>query len=168
MKTNLDEIENSKREDDFKLISDELKRQFDLMIRVDDSHNVKLSIILGFIMVVIVQITLTTSYTNIMTFAPFAFVLFVVGFLAIICSFCLGIVAVYPRAYGFGPRVPKLIEQWKNKEEKEYAESIFGMIWKAYKKDWQIIQDKAEFIQLMLVIFSFGLVFIILSRIAPW
>jgi hypothetical protein len=39
MEANLKETEDSKRVSDFKLISDELKRQFDLQMRVDDSHN---------------------------------------------------------------------------------------------------------------------------------
>ena len=39
MEANLKETEDSKRVSDFKLISDELKRQFDLQMRVDDAHN---------------------------------------------------------------------------------------------------------------------------------
>ncbi len=39
MEANLKETEDSKRVSDFKLISDELKQQFDLQMRVDDSHN---------------------------------------------------------------------------------------------------------------------------------
>lgn len=39
MEASLKETEDSKRVSDFKLISDELKRQFDLQMWVDDSHN---------------------------------------------------------------------------------------------------------------------------------
>jgi hypothetical protein len=42
------------------------------------------------------------------------------------------------------------------------------MVLKAYNKDKQIIHDKAQFVKGMLWIFSIGLVFIILSRIALW
>jgi hypothetical protein len=75
------------KESDLKLISDELKRQFDLKMRVDEAHNVKLSIILGFIMVIIVQITLTTEYTTLVTAKPVTTIFFALGFLAIICLF---------------------------------------------------------------------------------
>ena len=138
MEANLRETDDIKREGDFKLISDELKRQFDLLMRVDDSHNIKSGILLGFIMVIIVQITLTTEYTNIVTTNPIAFASFIIGFSAIIFSFCSGIVAVYPRPYQFGDRIPKLTQQWKENTEKNYAGNIFGMMLKAYKKDRQI------------------------------
>jgi hypothetical protein len=94
MEANPEDDGNTKRENDFKLISDELKRQFDLMTRVDDSRNVKLSIILGFIMVVIVQIALTTGYANIVIAKPAALVFFAIGFLAAVCAFCLGFIAL--------------------------------------------------------------------------
>ena len=165
MEANLKETEDIKREKDFKLISDELKRQFDLKIRVDDSHNIKLSIILGFIMIVIGQITLTTGYTNLVTAKPVSFIFFAIGFLAIICAFFIGIIAVNPTDFGFGPKIPNLIRQWQNKKEKDYTKNIFGIIWQDYEDATQIIQDRAEYIQLMLGLFSSGLVFIILSRI---
>lgn len=98
MDANLNETEDTKREGDFKLISNELKRQFELLIRGDDSFTVKAGIVLGFIMVIIVQITLTTRSTDLIMARPIAFVFFVVGFLAIICAFALGIFAIYPKA----------------------------------------------------------------------
>jgi hypothetical protein len=168
MEAKLKEADDAKRENDFKLISDELKRQFDLKMRVDDSHNVKLSIILGFIMVIIVQITLTTQYINLVTAKPVATVFFGFGFLAIICAFCIGIIAINPADFGFGPNIPKLNKQWKNKKEKDYTKNIFAIIWEDFTDAKKIVQSRGEFIQLMLAIFSFGLVFIILSRIVPW
>jgi hypothetical protein len=168
MEAKLTEADDTKRASDFTLISDELKRQFDLKMRVDDSHNVKLSIILGFIMVIIVQITLTTEYTTLVTAKPVMTIFFALGFLAIICAFCIGIIAINPANFGFGPNILKLTEQWKNNKEKDYAKSIFGIIWQDFKDAKQITENKVEFIQLMLAIFSFGLTFIILSRITPW
>ncbi len=168
MEANLDETEQTKRKNDFKLISDELKRQFDLKIRVDDSHNIKLSIILGFIMVILVEITLTTEYTNLVVAKPTTTIFFAVGFLAIICAFCIGMIAINPVKWGFGPNILKLTEQWNAKKKKDYARKIFSIVWQDYKDAKQIVQNKAEFIQLMLVLFSFGLIFIILSRIVPW
>ncbi|MGB8310834.1 MAG: hypothetical protein WCE81_03085 [Halobacteriota archaeon] len=81
------ETDDTKRDNDFKLISDELKRQFDLRMRFDDSHDAKFGIILGFIMVIIVQIALTTEYTNIVMANPIAFAFFLIGFAAIFCLF---------------------------------------------------------------------------------
>ncbi|HXY88472.1 MAG TPA: hypothetical protein VEG44_08530 [Candidatus Acidoferrales bacterium] len=160
--------EDTKRENDLQLISDELKRQFDLLMRVDDSHNVKSGIILGFIMVIIIQITLTTEFLNAVTTKPVAFAIFIIGFLAMISSFCLGIKAVYPKTYKFGYKILKLARFWKDKKEKDYTKNIFGMMLKAYNEDTKIIQSRARFIQSMLWAFSIGLVFIILSRISPW
>jgi hypothetical protein len=171
MKANLKNdigTEDTKRGSDLKLISDELKRQFDLKMRVDDSHNVKLSIILGFIMVIIVQITLTAEYATLVTAKPVTTVFFGLGFLSILCAFCIGIIAINPTNFGFGPNVLRLTEQWENKKEKDYTKNIFAIIWQDYKDAKQIVQNRGEFIQLMLALFSFGLVFIILSRIVPW
>jgi uncharacterized membrane protein (DUF485 family) len=168
MEGNPNETEDTKRENDFRLISDELKRQFELVMRVDDSHNVKLSILLGFVMVVLVQLTLTIPLSNIATATPFVSISFLIGFLAIICSFCLGAIAIYPRTYNYGPRIFNLVEQWENKDEKNYTHDIFGTIWDSHAKNSEITENRADFIQLMLWLFLFGLVFIISSRIAPW
>jgi ABC-type transport system involved in multi-copper enzyme maturation permease subunit len=163
-----DSVEDSKRENDFKLISDELKRHFDLLMRVDDSHNVKAGIILGFIMLIIVQITLSTEYTNLLSAKPIAFIIFAIGFVAILFSFAFGIAAVYPQTYKFGYKVAQLTQEWKDNKQKDYAKNIFGKMFIDYNNDKRIIQRRAELIRLMLALFSFGLVFIILSRIAPW
>ena len=168
MEAKLKEADGPKRENDFRLISDELKRQFELLIQGDDSFTIKAGIVLGFVMVIIVQITLTTGYTDSIMAKPTALILFVIGFLAIICAFALGIFAIYPKDFGYGPKVPKLAQQWLNQKEKKYDEKIFGMVLKAYNKDKRIIHDKAQFVKGMLWIFSIGLIFIILSRIAPW
>jgi len=64
MKANSQGADERRRDNDFTIISDELKRRFDLLMQVDDSHITKSGIILGFIMVIIVQITLTTEYTS--------------------------------------------------------------------------------------------------------
>jgi hypothetical protein len=168
MEAKLKEADDTKRENDFRLIFDELKRQFDLLMRVDDSHNVKAGLILGFIMLIIVQITLTTEYTNLVAAKPIALILFAIGFVAIICSFAFGIAAVYPKTYKFGYKVAQLTRDWKDNKQKDYAKNIFGKMFLDYNKDKQIIQRRAKFIQRMLWVFSFGLVFIILSRITPW
>jgi hypothetical protein len=126
MEAKLKEADDAKRENDFKLISDELKRQFELLLQGDDSFTVKAGIVLGFIMVIIVQITLTTGYTDLIMARPTAFVFFLIGFLAIICAFALGIFAIYPKDFGYGPKVPKLAQQWLNQDKKSTMRKSLG------------------------------------------
>jgi hypothetical protein len=97
---------------------------------------------------------------------PIAFTFFSIGFAAIISSFFVGMHIVYPKSYNFGPEVPKLTRQWMDRKEKDYTKNIFGKIWKAYKEDRDIVENKAKFVKSTLILFSTGLVFIILSKIA--
>lgn len=168
MEANLQDSDESRRESDFKLISDELKRRFDLLMQVDDSHITKSGIILGFIMVIIVQITLTTEYTSVVMAKPVSSILFLIAFVAMLCAFGLGMVAVYPKQYAYGVDMERMKGQWEKSIKKDYAKSIFDMAFTAYFDDKKIIENKSKFIRAMLWAFSFGLVFILLSRIVPW
>jgi hypothetical protein len=153
---------------DFKLIFDELKRRFDLLMQVDDSHITKSGIILGFIMVIIVQITLTTEYTSVVMAKPVSSILFIIAFLAMLIAFGLGFVAVYPKLYDYGIEMENMKEQMEKGAKKNYAKSIFDMAFTAYFNDKKIIENKSKFIRGMLWAFLAGLVFILLSRIIPW
>lgn len=168
METNFDEAEQSTRENDFKLISDELKHRFDLLMQVDDSHITKSGIILGFIMVIIVQITLTSEYISVVIAKPVSETFFILAFAALLISFALGIMAVYPKLYDYGIDIEQMKEQWEKGTKKNYAKSIFDMAFTAYSNDKKIIGNKSRFIRGMLWAFSSGLVFILLSRIVPW
>jgi hypothetical protein len=168
MEANLQETDESRRENDFRIISEELKRRFGLLMQVDDSHITKSGIILGFIMVIIVQITLTTEYTSVVMAKPVSSILFIIAFAAMLCSFCLGIVAVYPKQYDYGIDMERMKEQMENGTKKNYAKSVFDMAFTAYFNDKKIIENKSKFIRYMLWAFSFGLIFILLSRIVPW
>lgn len=158
--------DDEKRDKDFKLISDELKRQFDILLRFDDSHDTKSGIILGFIMIVIIQISLTTEYTNLVLTKPIALVFFFFGFAVIFCSFLLGVYGFNLRSYNLGPIIKNLENQWKVKKEKNYTKNIFGAIWKAHESNKPIVDKKAKYVKRMLLTFSIGLVFIVLSKIA--
>jgi hypothetical protein len=168
MEANLQETDDSRRENDFKLISDELKHRFDLLMQVDDSHITKSGIILGFIMVIIVQITLTTEYTSVVMAKPISSILFVLAFVAMLGSFALGIMAVNPKQYDYGIDIERMKGQWEKGKKKNYAKSIFDMSFTAYCNDKKIIEKKSKFIRYMLWAFSSGLLFILLSRIVPW
>jgi hypothetical protein len=52
-----------------------------------------------------------------------------------------------------------LIEQWKNKKEKDYTKNIFGIILQDYKDAKLIVQNRGEFIQLMLAAILFWISF---------
>jgi len=158
--------DDEKRNNDFKLIVDELKRQYDIALRFDDSHDMKSGVILGFIMVVIVQISLTTEYTNLVLTKPLASLFFTIGFGAIFCSFILGVIGFNLKSYKIGPKIKNLNDQWKAKKEKDYTKNIFGTTWKAHAKNKQIIERKAGFVKAMLIVFSVGLIFIVASKIA--
>jgi hypothetical protein len=158
--------DDEKRINDFKLISDELKRQFDILLRFDDSHDTKSGIIIGFIMLVIIQISLTMDYTNKVIAKPIASAFFLVGFATIFYSFLVGVYGFNLRTYEVGPKIKNLNRQWRAKKEKDYTKNIFGTIWKTYESNKQIIERKAKFVKCMLWLFSGGLIFIVLSKIA--
>jgi len=46
----------AKKDNDFKLIYEELKRQYDTLLRIDDSHDLKAGVFLGFIVVIIMSL----------------------------------------------------------------------------------------------------------------
>jgi len=157
----------AKDDDDFKLVYDELKRQYDILLRFDDAHDLKTGVILGFIVVIIVQITLSNGYVNLVTRNSISFLLFLAGCILLSISFASGALAIYLRDYSVGPKIPILYKKWHNREQGEkFNRAMFSRIYKAYKENKNINQKKNTLFQLMFGTFTFAIIFIALSRIA--
>jgi len=152
---------------DFKLIYDELKRQYDILLRFDDLHDLTTGVILGFIIVVKVQITLSNGYINTVVRNSTSFLLFFIGFVLIFPSFVFGIRAIFLRDCSLGPKIPILYKQWYYGEQGEkFNRAVFSDIYKAYKENKSAKRIKITLVLWMFGTFAFGIIFIILSRIA--
>lgn len=157
----------TKNDNDFKLIYNELKRQYDTLLKFDDSHDLKAGVFLGFIVVIIAQITLSNDYINTVTKSLVSLIPFLIGFISIFLSFIFGLRAIYIREYAIGPNIPILYNQWyEGKQGKKFNRAIFSDIYQSYKRNNIAKEEKITLIRKMFLTFAFGIVFIILSRIA--
>ncbi len=157
--------ENMKTNTNFHVISDEIKRQYDLQIKIDDSHDTKIGIMLGFILVVLAQITLSKEFTDIIVKNNVSLLVFIIGIFGVLYSGYAGIRAYFIRKYNLGPKISELIEQYKNGEKRDYEKVISRKIYDAFVENSIITQNKAKYIKKMFVSFFIGFMIIILSKL---
>jgi hypothetical protein len=149
----------------FNIISDEIKRQYELQMKVDDSHDTKIGIALGFILVVLAQITLSNQFTDLILNNKASMVVFSLGIFGLLYSGYAGIRAYFIRKYHLGPRVSDLIEQYRNGEKRDYDKVIARNIHDAFIENSIISQNKAKYIKKMFILFFVSFIFIIISKI---
>jgi len=150
---------------DFGIISDEIKRQYESQMKVDDSHDTKIGISLGFIILVLAQITLSNEFTDLILSRQSSMIIFSIGILTLLYSGYSGIRAYFIRKYHLGPRISDLIDQYKNGEERDYDKVVSRGIYDAFIENSIISQNKAKYIKKMFISFFVGFIFIIISKI---
>ncbi len=153
------------RDDTFKPIIDEIKRQYDLQMRIDNSHDTKIGIMLGFILIVLAQITLSEAFLNEIIKNQISLIIFTIGLLSILYAGYSGIRAYFIRKYNVGPRIYDLVEQYRKGEKRDYNKVISRKIYDAFIENTSISQNKANRIKKMFVSFFIGFVLIIISKI---
>jgi len=156
-----DKMKDSK----FKPIIDEIKRQYDLQMRIDNSHDTKIGIMLGFILIVLAQITLSEAFLNEVTKNQISLIIFTVGLLSILYATYYGIRAYFIEKYNIGPKIFDLVEQYRKGEKRDYNKVISRKIYDAFVENTSISQNKTNRIKKMFVSFFIGFVLITVSKI---
>jgi len=149
----------------FNHIADEIKRQYDVVLRLDDSLDTKTGIILGFIFLVIVQITLNVDFIHLVEKGVLHFTIFAVGLSFIVYSVYSGIRAYFIREYGLGPEILDLIAQYENGEKREFVKVISREISDSLSSNMDILQKKAKYAKRMIPTFFIGVLSIIIIEI---
>ena len=145
------------KSDNFREISEEIKRQYELILSTDTALDTKTGIILGFVILIIVQIITAQSFIASMTKNGISMLLFSFGFSSILLSGFLGFRAYLVRPYEYGPEIPDLITQYRKGEKRDYTQVISGAIYKATRYNFTISEKKATFIKEMFILLIIGL-----------
>jgi hypothetical protein len=156
------------REQDFERLSAELQRQFELQWQADATVDTKSGIILGFIMLILVQIALSLGFIDTITSrSQLITALFLIGYGFIFGSFIVGMISFRLRTYKLGPSVlEKMFPAWWDKEEHyHYAMDIFTLIASSHEHNTDVSGKKVKYIKWMLNLFLVGFVLILTSTI---
>lgn len=154
-----------KQDADFNVFSNEIKRQYDLLINFDDSRDTKVSIMLGFIMLILIQITLSKEFFDIIIQNKIPFYIFISGLMIILLAGVFGIIEYFVREYGCGPEIDDLINQYRWGVDRDFEKVISREIHECFNENRRISQDKVKYMKWMFIAFIIGLILIMISRI---
>ena len=146
-------------EKDFEYIFDEIKRQYDIILEIDKSHDSKISLILGFNILGIVGTFLSGNLSQ------FSYYPLIFGFILIGISLISGLIGYYIRYYGVGGNISDFMESYKSNKYKSMKQKIGIEIYRAYEKNRKIGKKRALLIKIMFITFILGFGFVIASRL---
>lgn len=155
-----------KQDVDFDVISDEIKRQYELGMKIDDSHDTKIGIILGFTIMVLAQIILNKDFIEFILLNKYSSIMFFIGISIMCFSAYSGIRAYFLRKYAVGAEISDLIKQYRNGEVRDYKKVITREIYDSHTHNSKNSQNKAQYIKNMFISFFIGFLVILLSRVA--
>ena len=153
------------QDDDLRDIADEIKRQYDVVLKMDDSLDTKISIVLGFVFLTLSQIALNKDFVGLVLHKyPF---LFGVGLILIIISIIAGVIAYSLREYGHGSSPDWLFTQYKEGKSAEFINmNILGTIKKDVYDNKNNSKSKAQWVKVMFITFAAGLIILVLLEVA--
>lgn len=158
-------ITMSLSEADYNIALDEIQKQREILLKMDDSLDTKISIILGFTFVVIAQILLKNDLITLVVKDNPHIIVFALGFVFIICSVCLGIIAYSTRAYRIGPNIFKLSKQYPNEKLQDFDETVLEALDTSLCEIIKVHQNKAKYVKCMFRTFFIGVPSIIVIGI---
>jgi hypothetical protein len=146
--------------DQFEYIAAEIKRQHDLVTKIDDSLETKIGITLGFIFLVLSQIAFRSEFINLASKNTLLFVVFLCGLGAIFISILLGIKGFFfVTYYATGPRIEYMINAYENGDDLNQV--ISKGVSDAITLDIARSTEKASWLNRMLIAFIIGLALLI-------
>lgn len=148
-------------EKDFDLIFDEIIRQFNVQSEIDNFHNSKISIIMGFISLVFVY--LLSSDISEIGKIPYP-KLFGLGLVLIILSGIIAIIVFMKGKFGTGIDINELIDIYKKKEYSNLKEYIAKGIYEANRYNYERIKEKSRIISIGFALLFTGMILILISR----
>jgi hypothetical protein len=135
-------------------------------MRIADSLDTKIGIMLGFAIVVLAQIALVGGITDLGFPNKVAWYVFYVGFLLIAISAAIGTHSYFLRRYIIGSEISELLDHYEKNEPMNYRYSISGNTYKGLIRAREIGERKAFSLKIMFIYFSMGIVLLILSGYA--
>lgn len=140
----------------FEYIAAEIRRQHDVVSRIDDSLDTKISIILGFIFLVLAQIAFRPELTGLATKNVPLSLIFWCGIGAIFLSILMGIKGLwFVSDFDIGGRIEQIIDKYK--AGKDLNQAISRAIYNAITYDRKRGDNKAKWLTGMLISFIIGL-----------
>lgn len=159
-----EENKDTERKDQFEYIAAEIRRQHDVVTKIDESLDTKIGIILAFIFLVLSQIAFRPELTGLATKSFPLFVAFLCGFAAILLSIIMGIKGLFfVRSYDIGPRISNLIDGYR--AGMDLNQLISKGISRAITYDIERGTSKATWLRRMLIAFIIGLGILIVLEI---
>ena len=157
----------TKKEQKFEPISREIKRQFDLVLKFDESHDTKIQIFLGFAILVIAQVLLNRDSVRAMTNDGLSLLLFLVGTVALFNSLYHGYKGYNLRLYHIGPEIKSVIDLYKKDPTADMQEEISRMLNDGIEHNIKINEEKVVYIKSMLKWFIFGIGMLVFVQLLP-
>ena len=152
MKDNKD----TERKDQFDYIAAEIRRQHDIVTKIDDSLDTKIGIILGFIFLVLSQIAFRPELLGLAARNFPLFLVFSCSLVIIFIALGMGIKGLsFVRDYDIGPRIADIIDEYKAGQNLNQA--ISRGISNAITFDRERGVDKARWLKWMVSTFIIGL-----------
>lgn len=154
--------------DDFDIIAEEFTRQYGVKADFSQAQVDKIGIMLGFILLILVQISLTNDLINKPFNSDLGLVLFDIGFLLIGLSAIIGMAHYFVKEYPIGYNVVKLLNHFKSADEINYKTKIAGAIYNAQLELDNICKKRALSMKVMMIIFSIGVLLVVTPRMMGW
>jgi hypothetical protein len=154
--------------DDFKLISEEISRQYDVIMGNAQAQIDKIGILLGFILLIIVQVSLTNDLTDHPFNTDSGKVLFNVGLFMLAVAAFISMIQFFVRKYPVGVKISKLLDSFEKCEDVNYSVMISSKMNKSINELMIICTRRASYIKVILICFAMGVLLIVIPRIANW
>jgi hypothetical protein len=151
------------KKDQFEYIAAEIRRQADLANKIDDSLDTKISIMLGFILLVLSQVALRSELVDLVTKGNLSSYIFIGGFVIVFFSIVAGLLGYFVSDYYFGPNIPLLIEYYRrNRNLNQIISKRISSGVDSYRKR---LRRKAQYFQVMVYLFVIGFILIIVLEL---
>jgi hypothetical protein len=150
---------------DFEDIRTEIRRQYDLLVQKDESTDTKTGIMLGFIVIVITQLSLNGDFLTSIQESWISKFSFAVGLGFILYAGYAGFTAFFQRKFYRGVAIARLLAQYRDGRIMDYTAAINSALFQAYQKNLLIAESKRKYISRMMLCFLIGSVSIVLTRV---
>ena len=158
-------INMGNKQDKFDDIFEEIKRQFNVLNGFDSSHDSKIGIFLGFIILAIVQLLTYDKLSERFLATNLSSGIFFSSLLIIGYSFYAAIKAYFMKKYNIGPDIIPLINNYREGEEIDFKKKIARGIFNAKEWNSSIIKKKISYMKKMIISFIIGFGLIAISFI---
>jgi hypothetical protein len=166
------ENENDLDSDEFKekfyLIHNEIQRQNEVIDRSNDIQTEKIGILLGFVFLILIQVSLTNDLADHPFSSNGALFIFYLGYLLIGISAIIGMTTYFVKTYDIGAPTEGMISDLRNGVKYNYKSFIFGKIRVTFNEQIEVNKRGALYLKAMISYFSIGVLLIVLPRMLNW